>query len=58
MMETKCLECEAQMKISDDAVVGEIISCQDCGADYEVASLDNGSVTIKVAESIKEDWGE
>ncbi len=58
MMETKCLECEAEMKIYDDAVVGEIVSCPDCGADYEVASLENGIVTIKGAESIKEDWGE
>lgn len=58
MMQTKCLECEATMKISDDAVIGEIVSCPDCGADYEVASLGNGTVTIKVAESVKEDWGE
>lgn len=57
-MEAKCLECEAKMKINDDAIVGEIISCPDCGADYEVAALDNGTVTIKVAESVKEDWGE
>jgi alpha-aminoadipate/glutamate carrier protein LysW len=58
MIEAECLECEAKMKINDDVVVGEIISCQDCGADYEIASLNNGIVTIKVAESVKEDWGE
>jgi len=57
-MKTKCLECDAAMTVADDAIVGEIISCPDCGADYEVASLDNGTVTIKVAESAKEDWGE
>jgi alpha-aminoadipate carrier protein LysW len=57
-MDTKCPECEADMKVADDAIVGEIISCQDCGADYEVASLENGTATLKAAESAKEDWGE
>jgi alpha-aminoadipate carrier protein LysW len=52
------LECEASVRIEEDAVVGEIISCHDCGADYEIASLSNGTVSIKVAESVKEDWGE
>ncbi len=54
----KCLECDAAMKIEDDAIVGEIVSCQDCGADYEVASLGDGLITIKAAESVKEDGGE
>lgn len=58
IMEAKCLECDAQLRILDDAVVGEIVSCPDCGADYEIGSLDNGTVTIKSAESVKEDWGE
>lgn len=57
-MEAKCLECDANIRIMDDAVVGEIVTCPDCGADYEVAALDNGTVTIKLAESVKEDWGE
>ena len=57
-METKCLECEAPVHIEDDAVVGEIVSCPDCGADYEIASLNNSTVTVKKAESVKEDWGE
>jgi len=57
-METKCLECDADVRVLDDAVVGEIVTCPDCGADYEVAALDNGTATIKLAESVKEDWGE
>ncbi len=52
------MECDAPVKIEDDAVIGEIVSCPDCGADYEVASLENGTVTVKAAESVKEDWGE
>lgn len=57
-METKCLECDGSVNVEDDAVVGEIVTCKDCGADYEVASIDNGTITIKAAESVKEDWGE
>ena len=57
-MEAKCLECDANVRVLDDAVVGEIVTCPDCGADYEVAALDNGTVTLKLAESVKEDWGE
>ena len=57
-METKCLECDAPVHVEEDAVIGEIVSCPDCGADYEIASLDGGTVTLKVAESVKEDWGE
>lgn len=58
MTNTNCPECDSSLKIEDDAIVGEIVSCPDCGADYEVASLENGTVTIKAAESVKEDWGE
>ncbi len=57
-MEARCLECDASVRIEDDVVIGEIVSCPDCGADYEVASLENGTVAIKAAESVKEDWGE
>jgi len=57
-MEVKCLECDANVHVEDDAVVGEIITCPDCGADYEVEALNDGTVTIKIAETVKEDWGE
>jgi alpha-aminoadipate/glutamate carrier protein LysW len=58
LTKTNCLECDAAFNVQDDAIVGEIVSCPDCGADYEVASLDDGTVTLKAAESVKEDWGE
>ncbi len=55
---TKCPECGGVLKIQEDVVVGEIVSCSDCGSDYEVASIESGSVSLKVAEAVKEDWGE
>lgn len=41
-----------------DAIVGEIVSCKDCGSEYEVAEISNGGVLLKAAEQVGEDWGE
>lgn len=57
-MKTKCEECEAEISVPDDAVVGEIVSCRECGSDYEVVELGSNSVSLKAAETIGEDWGE
>ncbi len=57
-MEQKCQDCDATMKILDDVVVGEIISCPDCGNEFEVSKLDSNNVTLSPAESVGEDWGE
>ena len=32
-----CLECDAGINIPGDAAVGEIVSCPECGADFEIA---------------------
>ena len=32
-----CPECDAKLNIPEDAAVGEIVSCADCGADYEIS---------------------
>ena len=53
-----CPECDAALAVPGDAAVGEIISCGDCGADYEIAKKDGPDVELKQAESIGEDWGE
>ena len=57
-MEQKCQDCDATMKILDDVVVGEIISCPDCGNEFEVSKIDSNSVTLSPAESVGEDWCE
>lgn len=53
-----CPECDAGLAIPDDADTGEIISCPDCGADYEIAGRDGSGVKLKQAETVGEDWGE
>lgn len=42
----------------DDVVVGEIITCPDCGTDFEVIKVNKDEVSIKTAETVGEDWGE
>ena len=51
-----CIECEAELEIPDDAVIGEILECGDCGVELEITSLD--PLTIEVAPEVEEDWGE
>ena len=53
-----CPECDAELKIPEDAAVGEIVSCGDCGADYEISKKDGNTVEIKEAETVGEDGGE
>ncbi|MEM1524746.1 MAG: alpha-aminoadipate/glutamate carrier protein LysW/ArgW [Nitrososphaerales archaeon] len=57
-MKAKCLECEGEITIPDDVVEGEIVSCPDCGADFEVVEVSSGKVELKAAEMVGEDWGE
>ena len=57
-METKCKECDAAISVPTDAIVGEIVSCKDCGAEYEVAEINGAAAMLKPAEQVEEDWGE
>jgi alpha-aminoadipate carrier protein LysW len=51
-----CPECAAEITLSADTVVGEILVCPDCGADLEVISLE--PPTLELAPMEQEDWGE
>ena len=57
-LKAKCEECDADITIPDDAIVGEIVECKECSSEYEVASIANGQVKLKRAEVAEEDWGE
>jgi alpha-aminoadipate/glutamate carrier protein LysW len=57
-METKCAECDAGIAIPADAMVGEIVSCKDCGSEYEVADVKGSTAMLKPAAGVEEDWGE
>ena len=54
---TNCPECDAKMTIPDDAVEGEIVTCPDCGASYELVKASEG-FELKPAQTVGEDWGQ
>jgi alpha-aminoadipate/glutamate carrier protein LysW len=57
-MKKECQDCGADINVPDDALVGEIVTCPDCGAEFEIVSKTQHTVDLKPAESIGEDWGE
>jgi len=57
-VDSKCAECDAGISVPDDAIQGELVSCKDCGTDYEVAEIKGGAVMLKAADAVEEDWGE
>ncbi|HET8689760.1 MAG TPA: alpha-aminoadipate/glutamate carrier protein LysW/ArgW [Methanosarcina sp.] len=57
-MKKECQDCGAEINLPDDAVVGEIVTCPDCGTDFEIASKTQNIVDLKPAESVGEDWGQ
>ena len=54
-----CPECDALIEVPADAIQGEVISCKDCGASYEVMKDgSSGQLSIRPADLEEEDWGE
>ena len=51
----KCPECDGEIEIPDDVISGEIVSCPDCGMDYEVEITEDGEIRLKPAEIEGED---
>ena len=37
-MKKECKDCGAELTIPQDSMVGEIITCPDCGTDFEIVS--------------------
>ncbi len=52
----ECPVCGADVELSDDAVVGELITCPECGVELEVVSVNPPEVAEAPQE--EEDWGE
>ncbi|MGB1249221.1 MAG: lysine biosynthesis protein LysW [Candidatus Promineifilaceae bacterium] len=51
-----CPECDAEIEVAADIIVGEILECDDCSTELEVVKLD--PVTVEIAPEVEEDWGE
>lgn len=52
----ECPVCAADVRIAADAMQNELITCQDCGAELEILSLD--PMELATAPETEEDWGE
>ena len=53
-----CTECDAELSVPADAIQGEILTCKDCSAIYELVRESGGLFTLRAAELEEEDWGE
>ncbi|MDJ0269157.1 MAG: alpha-aminoadipate/glutamate carrier protein LysW/ArgW [Aigarchaeota archaeon] len=58
MPELSCPVCGGTMAVPEDALAGELFEHGDCGAQLELIVDDNGSMSLKMAEEVAEDWGE
>lgn len=56
MKRTSCPECDADIEIADNVVMGEIVPCEECGVELEIMSVD--PLELEPAPEIEEDWGE
>ena len=53
----KCKECDADISIPNDALEGEIVTCSECGASFELVKTGE-SFDLKPAQTVGEDWGQ
>lgn len=58
MVNCKCPECDGDIDVPDDALDGEIVSCPDCGEEFEVSLGKNKEKELKRMMAEREDWGE
>jgi len=54
----KCPECDAELKATEDVVVGEILSCPECGLELEVKQVNSCHLDLQELTIEGEDWGE
>ena len=48
--------CDADVKVADDVMMGELLICADCGVELEIISL--SPLSVEEAPEVQEDWGE
>ncbi len=58
MVNYKCPECDVDIDIPNDALDGEMLSCSDCGEEFEVNIRKNKKIELKKMIAEREDWGE
>jgi len=53
----QCSECDGNISIPSDALEGEIVTCPECGASFELKKSSEG-FDLKPAQTVGEDWGQ
>ena len=53
---SECPVCAAEIEVAKDAMAGELLVCEDCGAELELIGID--PVELAEAPSAEEDWGQ
>lgn len=49
-----CAECKNNSKLEENLSVGDVVECEFCGIEYEIASNDdNGNFTLTLLEEEK-----
>jgi len=56
MTTVNCVECDGEVELAENVIVGEIVECPDCGVELEVTGV--SPLTIELAPEVEEDWGE
>ena len=54
---TDCPVCAGAVDTPDDAMLGELLDCDECGSELEVTQLTPG-MELREAPMCAEDWGE
>jgi alpha-aminoadipate carrier protein LysW len=52
----ECPVCAAEVELAADAIAGELLVCDDCGAELELKNVE--PVVLAEAPSAEEDWGQ
>lgn len=52
----ECPVCAAEVELAADIIEGEILVCEDCGAELEVKNV--SPVELAEAPVAEEDWGQ
>ena len=54
----RCPDCDAELEVPKDVMLGEILSCLDCGLEFEVKRIDGDRLELQELAIEGEDWGE
>ncbi|MDP7080918.1 MAG: lysine biosynthesis protein LysW [Candidatus Undinarchaeales archaeon] len=52
----ECVTCGGELSVPTGTEINEIITCDDCGSELEVVSME--PLTLHLAPEEEEDWGE